>query len=295
MNNMKKISYCKECGSKIVNGNFCPICGEKINNGGVKMDKNRHTRKILLIILAITIIAGAIIVSTALLNHNQRVQITDTASLELPVGNGIKGEIVTGTNVHKLSNGKGVVVMAYNSKERNLASSFSFALLKEFAVGGKDNEDQIYETTVNGSKVYSIATGNDTTHDNILISTHSKEDTLNIYHSIKYNASNVKNTTNKTADNSTTSTSNQQKSGNTANHNNNVNPDKPADIDDKTYKAICDTYGSYANYQKVLDKQAEIRSYGSEEAYDTAHGYPNPSSDTGGSGSGGNAYISTAT
>lgn len=258
------------------------------------MDKNNRTRNILLMILAITIIAGVLMVGTALLNHNQRVQITDTASLEMPVGNGIREEIVSGTNVHKFTNGKGDVIMSFNSKESSLASLFGFALLKEVAVGGKDNENQIYETTVNGSKVYSIATGNNATHDNILISTHDKERTLKIYQSIKYNASNTtdNNTTNETINNST-STSNQQKSGTPAKA---VNTDKPANMDEQTYRAICDTYGSYANYQKTLDKQAEIRSYGSEEAYATAHGYstptstPTPSSDTGGAGSGGNSY-----
>ena len=254
---MKKITYCKKCGCKIVDGSFCPICGEKINNEVENMNKNNRTRNILLVILAITIIAGVLLVSTALLNHNQKVQITDTASLEMPVGNGIKEEIVSGTNVHKISNGKGVVVMAYNSKERNLASLFSFALLKEFAVGGKDNENQIYETTVNGSKVYSIATGNDTTHDNILISSHDKELTLKIYHSIKYNASNVKNTTNKTTDNSTISTGNQQKSSNQQSSNQqSSNPQSSnsannKDISSRTYADMARDADAHENKEKA--------------------------------------------
>lgn len=215
---MKKITYCKKCGNKVIDSNYCPICGEKLNNGGVEMDKNRRTRKILLAILAITIIAGVLMVGTAFLNHTQTVQITDTASVEMPVGNGINSSYVTGTQVHKVSNGKGMVVMAYNSKNSNLAGAFGFDVVKAIAVGDIDNNDQIHETTINGSTKYSIATVNEATGDHILITTHSKDDTMRIYHSIKYNASNVKNTTNKTVDNSTTSTSNQQ-SGNTANNN----------------------------------------------------------------------------
>lgn len=290
---MEKVILCPKCKYKVDDSKFCPECGAKINNEVKKMNK---TRKILLVILAITIIAAALLVGTALLNHTQTVQISDTASLEMPVGNGIKSEHVKDTNVLKLTNGKGVVIMSYNSKNSNLADAFGFALLKEFAVGGKDNEDQIYETTVNGSKVYSIATGNDTTHDNILISTHSKEDTMNIYHSIKYNTSNVKNTTNTTtAINNNTTTKNP-----TSTTNKNINTDKPTGMDEQTYNALIKQYGSYENYQKALDKQAEVRSYGSDEAYNTANGYPTPtptptpSGDTGGSGSGVSAG-STAT
>ena len=213
---MKKITYCKKCGCKIVDGTYCPICGEKINNGGVNMDKNRRTRKILLIILAITIIAGVLMVGTALLNHNQTVQITETASIEMPVGNGINSSYVTGTQVHKVSNGKGMVVMAYNSKNSNLAGAFGFDVVKAIAVGDIDNNDKIHETTINGSTKYSIATVNEATGDHILITTHSKDDTMKIYHSIKYNASNVKNTTNNTINKTTTT--NQQQSGNTANN-----------------------------------------------------------------------------
>ena len=213
---MKKITYCKQCGSKIVDENFCPICGEKINNEVKNMGKNRRTRKILLIILAITIIAGVLMVGTALLNHNQTVQITETASIEMPVGNGINSSYVTGTQVHKVSNGKGMVVMAYNSKNSNLAGAFGFDVVKAIAVGDIDNNDKIHETTINGSTKYSIATVNEATGDHILITTHSKDDTMKIYHSIKYNASNVKNTTNNTINKTTTT--NQQQSGNTANN-----------------------------------------------------------------------------
>ena len=256
---MKKINYCKNCGERIIDGEYCPICGEKINNGGVKMDKNRRTRKILLVILGITIIAGVLMVGTALLNHTQTVQITDTASLEMPVGNGIKGEIVNGTNIHQVTNGKGVIVMAYNSKESNLAGAFGFAIVKEMAVGSRFNDDQIYETTVNGSKVYSIATRNDTTHDNILISTHSKEDTMKIYNSIKYNTSNFNNTTNKTADNSTISTSNQQQSSNQQSSNpQSSNSANNKDISSRTYADMGRDADAHENKEKANELNSHI-------------------------------------
>lgn len=256
---MKKIRYCKKCGCKIVDGNFCPICGEKINNGGVKMDKNKRTRKILLIILAITIIAGVLMVSTALLNHNQRVQITETASVEMPVGNGINSSYVTGTQVHKVSNGKGMVVMAYNSKNSNLAGAFGFDVVKSIAVGDIDNNDKIHETTINGSTKYSIATVNEDTGDHILITTHSKDDTMKIYHSIKYNASNVNNTTNKTINDTTTSTGNQQKSSNQQSSNpQSSNSANNKDISSRTYADMGRDADAHENKEKANELNSHI-------------------------------------
>ena len=196
--------YCTKCGSKIQDSEdeYCQKCGNKINNSSEKKQttNDNQTRKKLLIVLAITCIVMAGILTYAFFFNEQyqTVQISDTASLEMPVGKGLNGFYVNGSSIYEVDNGKGVVVISYNSKNSDLASAFAFAVLKEVAVGSRFNEGEVYETTVNGSKVWSIATGNNATHDNILISTHDKELTMKIYNSIKYNASNVKNDTNNT-------------------------------------------------------------------------------------------------
>ena len=193
--------YCTKCGNKIQDSEdeFCQKCGNKINKSGEKKQtaKNNQTYKKLLIVLAIVCIVMAGVLSYAFFFNEQyqTVKISDTASLEMPVGKGLNGFYVNGSSIYEVDNGKGVVVMSYNSNKTDLASAFAFAVLKEVAVGSRFNDGELYQTTVNGSTVWSIATGNNATHDNIIISTHDKELTLKIYNSIKYNASNVKNDT----------------------------------------------------------------------------------------------------
>ena len=193
--------YCTKCGNKIQDSEdeFCQKCGNKINKSGEKKQtaKNNQTYKKLLIVLAIVCIVTAGVLSYAFFFNEQyqTVKISDTASLEMPVGKGLNGFYVNGSAIYEVDNGKGVVVMSYNSNKTDLASAFAFAVLKEVAVGSRFNDGELYQTTVNGSTVWSIATGNNATHDNIIISTHDKELTLKIYNSIKYNASNVKNDT----------------------------------------------------------------------------------------------------
>ena len=201
--------YCTKCGNKIQDSEdeFCQKCGSKINNSAEKKQTTKDilTRKKLLIVLAITCVVMAGILTYAFFFNEQyqTVQISDTASLEMPVGKGLNGFYVNGSSIYEVDNGNGVVVMSYNSNNTDLASAFAFAVLKEVAVGSRFNEGELYQTTINGSTVWSIATGNNATHDNIIISTHDKELTMKIYKSIKYNASNVKNDTkNNTVNNS---------------------------------------------------------------------------------------------
>lgn len=147
-------------------------------------------KTIIIIALSIVLIAMVCIFGYALLfnqNHFERVNISETCSLEVPVGKGINGVYVNDTSIYQVTNGEGVNIMCYNSKNNDLASSFGFAVVKEMAVGSRFTEDAVYQATINGSTVWSIATGNDDTHDNILISTPDKDLTLKIYESIKYN------------------------------------------------------------------------------------------------------------
>ena len=197
---MKKI-YCKKCGNKILDSDadYCPRCGARINDYAEvqQMQKSKKTRNIILIALIIICIAIAGIFTYAMFFNEQYqvVKISETASLEMPVGKGLNGYYVNETSIYQVNNGKGVMVMSYNSNNKDIVSAFAFAAVKEMAVGSRFNEDSLYQTTVNGSTVWSIATGNDTTHDNIIISSHDKDLTLKIYESIKYNSSNIKENT----------------------------------------------------------------------------------------------------
>ena len=159
------------------------------------MDNNN----ILKIVLVVAIIACAGTTTYLLFfnEHYETVQISNSASLEMPVGNGINTSYVNGTSIYSISNGKGVSIMSYNSINTDLGSAFGFAAVKELFVGSAHNEGSLYETTINGSKIYAIATGNDATHDNILIASHDKGTTMKIYESIKYNTANASNNTNK--------------------------------------------------------------------------------------------------
>lgn len=147
-------------------------------------------KTIIIIALIIVLIAMVCILGYAVLfnqNHYERVNISETCSLEVPVGKGINGVYVNDTSIYQVTNGEGVNIMCYNSKNNDLASAFAFAVVKEMAVGSRFTEDAVYQATINGSTVWSIATGNDDTHDNIIISTPDKDLTLRIYESIQYN------------------------------------------------------------------------------------------------------------
>lgn len=159
------------------------------------MDKNIILK--IVVIVAIIACAGAIAYALFFSEHYETIPVSDTASLEVPVGNGINTSYVNGTGVYQISNGKGVSIMSYNSNNGDLGSAIGFAAVKEIFVGSVNNSDSLYEAEINGSKIYSISTGNNTTHDNIIISSHDKDTTLKIYESVKYNGSNATNNTNR--------------------------------------------------------------------------------------------------
>ena len=78
---MKKI-YCKKCGYKIFDSDteYCPRCGSRVNDfyEVQKIEKDKKTRNILLIALAIVIIASILIMTTGFIikqdmNNNQLV------------------------------------------------------------------------------------------------------------------------------------------------------------------------------------------------------------------------------
>lgn len=218
---MKKI-YCKKCGYKVFDSDaeYCPRCGARINDfhDVQKIENKRKTRNILLIVLIITCITIAGIFSYAMFFNEkyQTVQVSSSASLEMPVGKGLNSYYVNETSIYQVDNGRGVMVMSYNSNDKDLSSAFAFAVVKEMAVGSRFNDNAVYQTTINGSTVWSIATSNNSTHDNIIISSHDKDLTLKIYNSIKYNNNN----TNASMNNSNNDTSDSKNIKNVNNDNN---------------------------------------------------------------------------
>ena len=262
------------------------------------MDKNNRTRNILLIILAIVVLGGLLLIGGAYNSNNNKTFVkhnfSDTCSVELPKwikfneGPGsINGDAnIAGSNVQSTTK-------ALFGNNQVMQITYSKTTVDGSSVGGDLNNAM--NVNMGNKKIYTRTVTSSETGEAITVM--GENETL-VNYIADHTLFNGKHGSNNTKTTNDSTVSNQQKSGNTANNNHNVNPDKPADIDEKTYKAICDTYGSYANYQKVLDKQAEIRSYGSEEGYNAAHGYPTatptptptPSSDTGGRGSGGSCF-----
>lgn len=291
---MKRVNFCKECGERVIDGDYCPVCGKKINNEEVKkMEKSRRTRKILLVILAIAIIAGVLIVSGAYNSNNNKTFVkhnfSDTCSVELPkwikfsdgAGNINSNSNIAGSNVQSTTK-------ALFGNNQVMQITYGKSTVDGSAVGA-DLNDAI-NVNIGNKKIYTRTVMSAETGEFVTVM--GENETLINYiadHTL-FNGKHGSNNTNKTVND--TSTGNQQNSGNTAN-NKNINTDKPANMDEQTYKAIIDTYGSYANYQKALDKQAEERAYHSDGAYNSANDYPTASVDTGGSGSGGKA-VSTA-
>ena len=103
---------------------------------------------------------------------------------------------------------------------------------------------KIVEQDINGTHYYSIATGNNNTHDNIIITSTNKEKTQKMYESIKYHQN--KNSSNNTA---------------TVEH---INNDTPKQTTNNS-KKIPDGYelspqsGKYI--KTVKDENGEIRQY----------------------------------
>ena len=128
------------------------------------------------------------------------------------MGNGIKSEYINNSNIYAVYNGHSEIkekILSYNSNKGGLSDAMAFAMLRTLYCG--DVHDKIVEQDINGTHYYSIATGNNNTHDNIIITSTNKEKTQKMYESIKYNQSNSVNNTNNTVEHINNDTSNQVK------------------------------------------------------------------------------------
>lgn len=171
-------------------------------------------KNIIILILSVVLIAVASLTAYMFFfnEHYETVEISPTASLEMPVGNGIKSEYINNSNIYAVYNGHSEIkekILSYNSNKGGLSDAMAFAMLRTLYCG--DVQDKIVEQDINGTHYYSIATGNNNTHDNIIITSTNKEKTQKMYESIKYNQSNSANNTNNTVERINNDTSNQVK------------------------------------------------------------------------------------
>ena len=172
------------------------------------------SKNIIILILSVVLIAVASLTAYMFFfnEHYETVELSPTASLEMPVGNGIKSEYINNSNIYAVYNGHSEIkekILSYNSNKGGLSDAMAFAMLRTLYCG--DVQDKIVEQDINGTHYYSIATGNNNTHDNIIITSTNKEKTQKMYESIKYNQSNSANNTNNTVERINNDTSNQVK------------------------------------------------------------------------------------
>ena len=111
----------------------------------------------------------------------EKISLSKSASLEVPK--------VADVNSTKDANGvktwtfksKQTAISAFNSKEESsLAGAAEFAAVRDSMLNGSTDAQvykgyEIKENTVNGVHYYIVSTGNDTTHDNILLSSTNLE------------------------------------------------------------------------------------------------------------------------
>lgn len=156
-------------------------------------------RKILIIILSgillalIGVTTAAMIINepTNTIELSNTCNITITGKIEPTTNNGFNQLIIK----DNFNNPKGGI-LHFNSAGKGLAESTTFGLTKSAFVGTTaDTGANPIQTTINGTTYYVIYTGNNNTHDNILIFHKDKDECIKIYKSIKYSTNHNNNNT----------------------------------------------------------------------------------------------------
>lgn len=226
---------------------------------GINMD----SKNIIILILSVVLIAVASLTAYMFFfnEHYETVEISPTASLEMPVGNGIKSEYINNSNIYAVYNGHSEIkekILSYNSNKGGLSDSMAFAMLRTLYCG--DVHDKIVEQDINGTHYYSIATGNNNTHDNIIITSTNKEKTQKMYESIKYSQNKSANNTNNTVEKINNDTEKQS-----TNSNNIPDGYKLSPQTGKYIKTVEDGKGEIRQYD--LDGNLVGSSHESDQAY----------------------------
>lgn len=187
--------------------------------------------KIKTILICLIIILATCAICTGLFLMNEK---TTTVKLSETCSINITGEYDTvfenGMNqikiFDKFNNKEYKSIVVYSGANAGMQEIMTFGMFKSFFVGNAlDTGAEPVKTQWNGDTVYVIYTGNNITHDNILIISKNRDDCIKMYNSIKYNIN--KTTTNNNTTNITTTikeeTTNQQQQTNDNQQQNTVN------------------------------------------------------------------------
>ena len=177
-------------------------------------------KKYIIIALIAIIAVLAIGIAFSMLSQSnveyEKINLSKSASLEVPK--------VTDANSTKDANGvktwtfpsRETAISAFNSQEESsLAGAVEFAAVRDTMLNGSTDEQvykgyEIKENTINGIHYYIVSTVNDTTHDNIILSSTNLEILQHMLDTLTFNkSSTVDNSTD--ADNSTDTTNTTQK------------------------------------------------------------------------------------
>lgn len=145
------------------------------------------------ILLALIGVTTAMILNepTNTIELSNTCNITITGKIEPTTNNGFNQLIIK----DNFNNPKGGI-LHFNSAGKGLAESTAFGLAKSAFVGTTaDTGANPIQTTINGTTYYVIYTGNNNSHDNILIFHKDKDECIKIYKSIKYSTNHNNNNT----------------------------------------------------------------------------------------------------
>lgn len=171
--------------------------------------------KVILICLIAIMATCAFCIGLIAMNEQvTTVKLTETCSIDITGGydtvfeNGMN-QIKT---FNKLNTKEYKSIVVYSGANAGTQEVITFGMFKSFFVGNAwDTGAEPVKTQWNGDTVYVIYTGNNITHDNILIISKNRDDCIKMYKSIKYNTKPV---------NNTTTTNEETVNINTANNNN---------------------------------------------------------------------------
>lgn len=137
----------------------------------------------------------------AMSEQTTTVKLSETCSID------VKGEFETvyenGLNqikiYDKFNNKEYKSKIVYSGANAGMQEVVAFGMVKMAFVGDTwDTGAEPVKTQVNGETVYAIYTGNNITHDNILILSNNRDDCIKMYNSIKYNTNGAKKLINNT-------------------------------------------------------------------------------------------------
>ena len=168
------------------------ICSTKV----IKLDRNK---KIIIVILLIILVILVLFVGYAWLNKNveyRTIYLSNATTIEVPASdeaNFVEDDL----GIKYYQDPKyDVSIISWNSQEElSITGAVDVSAQFEKQKGGNtptvEDGVPIYYNPDTG--MFCIETGNDTTHDNILIMCKDKDIALKMYHSIKYGVSSINN------------------------------------------------------------------------------------------------------